>query len=59
MKQLAQLSLPAFEVLWEDLRAGSIPYPVDVSQHGETLDDRARIGHLSDPVERNLQITQC
>ncbi|WP_434439374.1 ESX secretion-associated protein EspG [Lentzea sp. E54] len=43
MKQIAQLSLPAFEVLWEDLRAGSIPYPFDVSQHGETLDERARI----------------
>jgi len=43
MRQIAQLSLPAFEVLWEDLRAGSIPYPFDVSQHGETLDERARI----------------
>ncbi|MEV6718475.1 ESX secretion-associated protein EspG [Lentzea sp. NPDC051208] len=43
MKQIAQLSLPAFEVLWEDLRAGSIPYPFDISQHGETLDERARI----------------
>jgi hypothetical protein len=43
MKQIAQLSLPAFEVLWEDLRVGSIPYPLDVSQHGETLDERARI----------------
>jgi hypothetical protein len=43
MKQIAQLSLPAFEVLWEDLRAGSIPYPLDVIQHGETLDERARI----------------
>jgi hypothetical protein len=43
MRQLAQLSLPAFEVLWEDLRAGSVPYPFDVSQHGETLDERARI----------------
>ena len=43
MKQIAQLSLPAFEILWEDLRAGSIPYPLDVSQHGETLDERARI----------------
>jgi hypothetical protein len=43
MRQIAQLSLPAFEVLWEDLRAGSVPYPFDVSQHGETLDERARI----------------
>ncbi|MFC3891356.1 ESX secretion-associated protein EspG [Lentzea rhizosphaerae] len=43
MRQIAQLSLPAFEVLWEDLRAGSVPYPFDVSQHGETLDERARV----------------
>ncbi|MEU3650189.1 ESX secretion-associated protein EspG [Lentzea sp. NPDC034063] len=43
MRQIAQLSLPAFEVLWEDLRAGSVPYPFDVSQHGETHDERARI----------------
>ncbi|WP_112262122.1 ESX secretion-associated protein EspG [Lentzea terrae] len=43
MRQIAQLSLPAFEVLWEDLRAGSIPYPFEINQHGETLDERARI----------------
>ncbi|MET9224918.1 ESX secretion-associated protein EspG [Lentzea sp. NPDC003310] len=43
MRQLAQLSLPAFEVLWEDLRVGSIPYPFEIGQHGETLDERARI----------------
>ncbi len=56
MKQLAQLSLPAFEVLWEDLRAGSIPYPFDVSQHGETLDERARIKAAvhADLERRNL-----
>ncbi len=56
MKQIAQLSLPAFEVLWEDLRAGSIPYPFDVSQHGETLDERARIKAAvhADLERRNL-----
>jgi hypothetical protein len=56
MKQLAQLSLPAFEVLWEDLRAGSIPDPFDVSQHGETLDERARIKAAvhADLERRNL-----
>lgn len=43
MRQIAQLSLPAFEVLWEDLRAGSVPYPFEAGQHGETLDERARI----------------
>ncbi|SMD23975.1 ESX secretion-associated protein EspG [Lentzea albidocapillata] len=56
MKQIAQLSLPAFEVLWEDLRAGSIPYPFDISQHGETLDERARIKAAvhADLERRNL-----
>jgi hypothetical protein len=43
MRLIAQLSLPAFEVLWEDLRAGSVPYPFEVDQHGDTLDERARI----------------
>ncbi|KJK47471.1 hypothetical protein UK23_20100 [Lentzea aerocolonigenes] len=56
MRQIAQLSLPAFEVLWEDLRAGSVPYPFDVSQHGETLDERARIKAAvhADLERRNL-----
>ena len=56
MRQLAQLSLPAFEVLWEDLRVGSMPYPFDISQHGETLDDRARIKAAvhADLERRNL-----
>ncbi|WP_439661349.1 ESX secretion-associated protein EspG [Lentzea sp. HUAS TT2] len=56
MKRIAQLSLPAFEVLWEDLRAGSIPYPFDISQHGETLDERARIKAAvhADLERRNL-----
>ncbi|WP_447006567.1 ESX secretion-associated protein EspG [Saccharothrix isguenensis] len=44
MSTIARLSLPAFEVLWEDLRAGAaIPYPFDITQHGTTLDERARI----------------
>lgn len=56
MRQIAQLSLPAFEVLWEDLRAGSIPYPFEVSSHGETLDERARIKAAvhADLERRNL-----
>ncbi|RAS60705.1 ESAT-6 protein secretion system EspG family protein [Lentzea atacamensis] len=56
MRQIAQLSLPAFEVLWEDLRAGSVPYPFEVSQHGETLDERARIKAAvrADLERRNL-----
>ncbi|ANZ38107.1 hypothetical protein BBK82_20615 [Lentzea guizhouensis] len=43
MRQIAQLSLPAFEVLWEGLRAGSVPYPFDITSHGDTLDERDRI----------------
>lgn len=43
MKHIAQLSLPAFEILWEHQRAGNIPYPFDIDQHGDTLDERARI----------------
>ncbi|MBB5808737.1 hypothetical protein F4560_008505 [Saccharothrix ecbatanensis] len=44
MSTIARLSLPAFEVLWEDLRAGAaIPYPFDITQHGTTLDERARV----------------
>ncbi|NKE62868.1 ESX secretion-associated protein EspG [Lentzea sp. PSKA42] len=56
MRKIAQLSLPAFEVLWEDLRAGSVPYPFDVSQHGDTLDERARIKAAvhADLERRNL-----
>lgn len=56
MRQIAQLSLPAFEVLWEDLRAGSVPYPFEVDQHGETLDERARIKAAvrADLERRNL-----
>ncbi|WP_329789322.1 ESX secretion-associated protein EspG [Lentzea sp. DG1S-22] len=56
MRQIAQLSLPAFEVLWEDLQAGSIPYPFEVDQHGETLDERARIKAAvhADLERRNL-----
>ncbi|GLY54447.1 ESX secretion-associated protein EspG [Lentzea sp. NBRC 102530] len=56
MKRIAQLSLPAFEVLWENVKAGAIPYPFDVEQHGETLEERARIkaAVLADLERRNL-----
>ncbi|HEX7305685.1 ESX secretion-associated protein EspG [Lentzea sp.] len=43
MRPIARLSLPAFDVLWEDVAAGSLPYPFDVDTHGETLDERERI----------------
>ncbi|MFD0202230.1 MULTISPECIES: ESX secretion-associated protein EspG [Saccharothrix] len=43
MSTLATLSLPEFDVLWEDLRVGAAPYPLEVGHHGLTLDDRARV----------------
>ncbi|MGI5505040.1 ESX secretion-associated protein EspG [Lentzea sp. CA-135723] len=56
MRRIAQLSLPAFEVLWEGLRVGGIPYPFDIGQHGETLDERAQVkaGVHADLERRNL-----
>ncbi|GLZ30190.1 ESX secretion-associated protein EspG [Lentzea sp. NBRC 105346] len=56
MRNIATLSLPAFEVLWEDLRAGSIPHPFDIQSHGETVEERARIKKAvhSDLESRNL-----
>jgi len=38
-----ELSLAAVDVLWTDLRLGHIPFPLQVRNHGDTLDDRARI----------------
>ncbi len=53
MSTLATLSLPAFDVLWEDLGAGPIPYPFDIDQHGGTLDERARVkAAVHDDLER-------
>lgn len=43
MPALAELSLPAVDVLWDDLRLGEIPFPLEVRGHGATLDERARI----------------
>ncbi|QFZ17635.1 ESX secretion-associated protein EspG [Saccharothrix syringae] len=43
MNTSATLSLPEFEVLWEDLRTGPIPYPFDIPTHGATLPERARL----------------
>ncbi|GAA3458800.1 ESX secretion-associated protein EspG [Saccharothrix longispora] len=37
------LTLPQFDVLWEDLRVGAVPYPLEVDHHGTTLDERARV----------------
>ncbi|MFC0430180.1 ESX secretion-associated protein EspG [Kutzneria buriramensis] len=43
MPPIAILPLAAFDIVWEDLRLGSVPYPFDVPSQGETLDERARI----------------
>lgn len=43
MSTIANLSLAAFDMLWEEQRLGSPPYPFEVPSLGETLDDRARI----------------
>ncbi|MEO6086123.1 MAG: ESX secretion-associated protein EspG [Umezawaea sp.] len=43
MRTIATLSLLAFEVLWEATRAGAVPYPFEIDQHGETVDERARL----------------
>lgn len=43
MRRVAALSLPAFEILWDDLDAGPLPYPLDLPSLGETSDERRRI----------------
>ncbi|MEV6604251.1 ESX secretion-associated protein EspG [Kutzneria sp. NPDC051319] len=43
MPPIAILPLAAFDIVWEDLRLGSVPYPFDVPSHGATLDERARL----------------
>ncbi|KOX23180.1 hypothetical protein ADK67_21270 [Saccharothrix sp. NRRL B-16348] len=43
MRRVAALTLAAFDVLWEDLDAGPIPYPLDVPSPGTTFDERRRI----------------
>jgi hypothetical protein len=43
MDVIATLSSAAFDILWEDLRLGAVPYPLERRSHGETFDERARI----------------
>jgi hypothetical protein len=43
MPPIATLSLAAFDIVWADLRLGSVPYPFDVPSQGHTLDERAGI----------------
>jgi hypothetical protein len=38
-----ELSLAALDMLWEDLRLGRIPFPLEVRNHGDTRDVRAGI----------------
>jgi hypothetical protein len=40
---ISELSLPALDTLWEDLKLGSFPFPLEVRSHGETVEERARI----------------
>jgi hypothetical protein len=54
MPPIAILPLAAFDIVWEDLRLGSVPYPFDVPSHGDTLDERARIRTaVYEDLERN------
>ena len=34
-----------FDMLWEAVGLGELPYPLSVKSHGETLDERARLRH--------------
>jgi len=40
---ISELSLPAVDMLWEDLRLGGYPFPLEVRSHGETIEERVRI----------------
>ncbi|GAB3461203.1 ESX secretion-associated protein EspG [Actinophytocola sediminis] len=38
-----ELSLAALDILWEDLRLGQLPFPLEVRSHGDTVGIRNRI----------------
>lgn len=38
------LSHLEFDLLWEDLGTGELPYPLEVPSHGATMDDRDALG---------------
>jgi hypothetical protein len=40
---ISELSLPALDALWEDMRLGSVPFPLEIPSHGETVEERNRI----------------
>lgn len=37
------LSLAAVDILWDDLKLGGFPFPLEIRSHGDTADERARI----------------
>jgi hypothetical protein len=43
MGSVGELSLPAVDILWEDLKLGAIPFPLEVPGYGDTAEERARI----------------
>jgi hypothetical protein len=43
MGAIGDLSLPAVDILWEDLKLGAVPFPLEVRGHGDTAEERARI----------------
>jgi ESX secretion-associated protein EspG len=43
MGAIGDLSLPAVDILWEDLKLGGIPFPLELRSHGDTAEERGRI----------------
>ncbi|TCO58055.1 ESX secretion-associated protein EspG [Actinocrispum wychmicini] len=40
---ISELSLPALDMLWEDMKLGTFPFPLEIRSHGETVEERIRI----------------
>jgi hypothetical protein len=43
MSPIVTVSLAAFDMLWEELRLGAVPYPFQIPSYGETYEERSRI----------------
>ncbi|HEU5471738.1 MAG TPA: ESX secretion-associated protein EspG [Actinophytocola sp.] len=43
MAVIGELSLPMVDILWADLELGTLPFPLQVSGHGDTAEERDRI----------------
>jgi hypothetical protein len=43
MGPIGDLSLPAVDILWQDLKLGGVPFPLEIPSHGDTIEERARI----------------